>query len=168
VFNTNVSTTNSSLSRSIEQEIAAVRRLKTPALRAKYREVFGEESRSGNRQFLFRRVAWRMQAMVEGDLPERARKRALELADDAELRIQPPVAFSGTQLEANRDPRLPAPGTVLSRDFNGRKIEVKVLEDGFEWGGATYRSLSAIASRVAGSRWNGYSFFGLTGGRGEL
>ena len=71
-------------------EIEKLRQMKVGALRAKYREVFGEESRSSNKQFLFRRIAWRLQARVEGDLSERARQRALEIADDADLRIRAP------------------------------------------------------------------------------
>ena len=56
--------------------IENLRQMKPGALRIKYREVFGEESRSSNRQFLFRRIAWRLQANVEGDISERARRRA--------------------------------------------------------------------------------------------
>ncbi len=73
---------------SVFAEIEALRQMKASALRTKYREAFGEESRSSNRQFLFRRIAWRLQARVEGGLSERARRRALEIADDADLRIR--------------------------------------------------------------------------------
>jgi DUF2924 family protein len=68
---------------SVEAQIERLRKQPVYALRAQYRELFGEESRSGNRQFLFRRVAWRLQALAEGDLSERARQRALHLAQDA-------------------------------------------------------------------------------------
>ena len=74
-------------------EIESVRKLKTKALRARYEELFGEESRSSNHAHLFRRVAWRLQANAEGDLSERARKRALELAEDAALRLRAPRRF---------------------------------------------------------------------------
>ena len=75
------------MSVSLEARIAALREMPANALRAQYRELFGEESRSGNRQFLFRRVAWRLQALAEGDLSERARNKALELANDADLKL---------------------------------------------------------------------------------
>src|ERR1700722_10981053 len=55
-----------------------------PALKKRYRELFGEESKSSNKQFLFRRIAFRLQANAEGDLSERARRRAGEIADDRE------------------------------------------------------------------------------------
>lgn|GEM_PF-6251861 len=66
-------------------------RMTVGELRAKYREVFGEESRSNHKQFLFRRIAWRVQALAEGGLSERARRRALEIASDADLRIRAPA-----------------------------------------------------------------------------
>ena|SRR5436190_1022892 len=150
---------------SLEVQIEELRKLPAGALRAKYLELFGEESRSGNRRFLFRRVAWRMQALAEGDLSERARKRALELANDADLRVHPSkVSLNVPATES--DGRLPAPGTTLRRFFKGRSLEVKVLADGFEFEGRRYGSLSAIASEVAGSRWNGFAFFALEGKAG--
>src|SRR5207245_9167165 len=72
----------------LDAKIERLRKLAPAALRAQYRELFGVESRSGNRQFLFRRVAWRMQVLAEGDLSERARKRALEIANDADFRVR--------------------------------------------------------------------------------
>ena len=57
--------------------------------------MFGEESRSNHKQFLFRRIAWRIQALAEGGLSERARRRALEIANDADLRIRAPKTRSG-------------------------------------------------------------------------
>ena len=106
-----------------------------------------------------------MQALAQGDLSERARKRALELANDADLRIQPLRVLAARDGPAHRDPRLPPAGTVLRRSFDGQTVEVRVLEDGFEYAGQTYGSVSAIASKVAGTRWNGFSFFGLTAGK---
>ena len=153
-------------------EIEDLGKMKMGALRAKYREVFGEESHSSNRQFLFRRVAWRLQARAEGGLSERARQRALEIADDADLRIRAPEGFfveSGAEITARaldragarRDQRLPCPGTLLTRQFENRRIVVTVLADGFEYQSQRYRSLSAIAREVTGTRWNGLLFFGL-------
>ena len=145
----------------VEAQIRGLEKLALGDLRAKYRELFGEESRSGNRQFLFRRVAWRLQALAEGDLSERARRRAREIANDADLRVHPPKVLPPSVL--GPDPRLPAAGAVLRRVFQGRPMEVKILDDGFEFEGRRYQSLSAIASSVTGTRWNGFAFFGLNG-----
>ena len=72
------------------EEIEGLRHLTTAQLKERYRDVFGEASRSNHKQFLFRRVAWRIQANAWGGLSERARRRALEIADDADLRIRAP------------------------------------------------------------------------------
>ncbi len=93
------------------------------------------------------------------------------------MRVRPPRdAFSDSDAEGGetaqtsratvrrvRDRRLPIPGTVLTREYNGARIAVRVLARGFEYDSRTYRSLSAIAREVTGSHWNGYLFFGLTG-----
>jgi hypothetical protein len=143
---------------------------KIPALKKRYRELFGEESKSSNRQFLFRRIAWRLQANAEGDLSERARRRIGDIADDRDLRVRAPKEFvarpeSGSPLIDRAGPpkdyRLPGPGTVLTRRLGDRQIVVKVLAGGFEYESRRYRTLSAIAREVTGTRWNGLLFFGL-------
>lgn len=60
-----------------------------------------------------------------------------------------------------RDPRLPKPGGVLTRTFQGKEIKVQVLDAGFLFDGKTWRSLSAIAKEVSGTSWNGFLFFGI-------
>jgi len=71
-------------------EIATLRRMTAAQLRDKYHEVFGEVTRSGNKDFLFKRISWRMQSLAEGGLSERARQRAAELARDADIRMTMP------------------------------------------------------------------------------
>jgi len=68
-----------------------------------------------------------------------------------------------SRLQGSKDERLPMPGTELTRDYRGRRVVVRVLDDGFEYEGRRYRSLSAIASEVTNVRWNGFLFFGLNG-----
>jgi hypothetical protein len=154
----------------MQHEIERLRKLKLKELKLRYRELFGEDSPSSNHQHLFRRIAWRMQAQAEGDLSERARHRAAQLAEDVDLRLRAPHRFWQQLLQANggdsesverRAPRLPAVGTVLRRDYRGKPILVTVRADGFEHEGRVYRSLSAIAHQVTGTRWNGFLFFGL-------
>jgi hypothetical protein len=152
-------------------EIENLRRESLAALRAKYREVFQEETRSRHREHLFRRIAWRLQALAEGDLSERARGRAHQIARDADLRAVAPRNFFSVGGESvqtttgnrnRRDSRLPLPGTVLSRKWKGRTLLVEVLGEGFRYENRHYASLSAIAVAVTGTRWNGLAFFGLT------
>ena len=116
---------------------------------------------------LFRRVAWRLQARAYRDLSGEARQRAASLADDADLRLRAPRRFWQSLREKNddarqrRDPRLPPVGTELTRQYQGRPIVVRVVEGGFHYDGQVYGSLSAVAYRVTGTRWNGYLFFRL-------
>jgi Protein of unknown function (DUF2924) len=152
----------------VRKEIEQLRREKTKALQARYLELFGEESKSSNQAHLFRRVAWRLQALSEGDLSQRARDRATALAVDVDLRLRAPHKFWRELAAAPpgpvRDPRLPAAGTTLQRQYHDRTIAVKILSDGFEYDGKIYESLSSIASLVTGTRWNGFAFFGLNKG----
>lgn len=159
----------------IQKELAALEDVTTRELQERYEEVFGEAARSSNRQWLLRRVAWRIQMLAEGDLAnrtvERVRAKAATLARDADLRVRPPSGptdYGGAlrtvtaAMPAHRDERLPPPGAVLVRVFKGREHRVTVRANGFEYRGDIYRSLSAAAYAISGSHWNGFHFFGLT------
>lgn len=158
----------------LKAEIDDLRRMTVRQLQQKHLELFGDEVRSKHKASLFKRIAWRMQTLAEGGLSERARRRAAELANDADLRIHPPRnTFEETPSSANgrsttatvhsagADPRLPMPGAILGRDYKGRRISVDVREGGFEYQGKLYKSLSSIAREVTGTKWNGFLFFGL-------
>ena len=159
-----------------EQSIGAVvkqlQRMAVGELRKKWEEVFGEPCRSNNKDYLWKRIAWRIQANAEGGLSDRARERAGELYREADIRVRPPKgAFDGKAQTATaqktsapefgrkRDPRLPAPGATITREYRGQLIEVHVKEDGFEYEGRPYESLSAISKAITGSNWNGFHFF---------
>jgi hypothetical protein len=92
------------------------------------------------------------------------------LAQGTELRVMPPksndVAHTPmvlTHAVATADPRLPATGTELVRQYKGRTIRAIVLSDGFEFEGERYASLSAVAKKITGTHVNGFRFFGLEG-----
>src|SRR5450755_4279073 len=78
------------MSVNVAKEVAALERMTVKELRARYAEAFGEQTGAHNKVWLVKRVAWRLQALAEGDLSERARQRAAELANDADLRLSPP------------------------------------------------------------------------------
>jgi hypothetical protein len=155
----------------VGKEIAALHRMTVRELRLKYAEIFNDETRTGNKAWLVKRIAWRLQAMREGGLSERARQRAAELANDADIRMSPPKAKPAatpteqytvtTSIRFGNDERLPMAGTVLTRDYKGQKIQVRVLEGGFEYEGEVYRSLSAVAKKITGTHTNGFLFFRL-------
>src|ERR1039458_6996268 len=131
--------TETNRSTGLREEIEALRHMTVGQLKDKYRDVFSESSRSNHKQFLFRRVAWRVQANAWGGLSERARRRALEIADDADLRIRAPKNFLREAVDETRtvearlkpslDPRLPLPGTPLIRRYQGKDIIVYVRAD---------------------------------------
>jgi hypothetical protein len=146
----------------VHRELAALDSMRVSELAEKYLEVFGEPSRSRNKAYLQKKVAWRIQELAEGGLSERAMRRIAELAKDAPIRQRPPRGGPPTADASARDLRLPKPGTVLRRMHGGREYVVMVHADNFEFGGKRYTSLSAIAKSITGTNWNGLLFFGLT------
>jgi len=157
------------MARDIGKQIAALKQMSVRELREKYEEVFGEPTWAGNKDFLFKRITWRIQSLAEGDLSERARRRADALARDADLRTTaprtPPATIGGNGAQGAKpaaavtDERIPPPGTVLTRVYRGQAYHVVVRDDGFEYNGEVSRSLSAIAKMITGSHWNGFLFF---------
>lgn len=147
-------------------QLAALDKLTVAALVEKYREVFGVPTRTRNKDYLRKRVAWRIQELAEGGLSEKALARIEQLAPEAPVRWRAPVSAADTApaIEATtpqRDPRLPPVGSILHRTHGGVDHQVTVFEDGFEYRGERYASLSRVARAIAGTPWNGFLFFGL-------
>jgi hypothetical protein len=165
------------LNEDLEEQVDQFRQMTMPELRRRYAELFGDTTRVGNRDWLCKRLAWRLQALAEGDLSDRARRRAEELACDADLRLSPPRRARPNPVElpqqlptrqvttptakVRTDTRLPPPGTILVRSYKGQSIRVKVLTNGFECQGGHFDSLSAVAKAITGSHCNGLYFFRL-------
>src|SRR5438309_903562 len=136
------------MEQAIAEEMERLARMPVPQLRARYREVYGEEARSGHRQHLVRRIGWRLQVLAQGDLSERAQQRAREIARDADLKTQVPRGWApdvgAVPSTGRRDRRLPVAGSVLRRCYRERTVEVQVLAAGYEYAGQRYESLSAV------------------------
>jgi hypothetical protein len=155
----------------LRQELTGLPHLSVADLRNRYAQLFGEATRTGNKAWLRKRIAWRLQALAAGDLPERARRRAAELARDADLRTTPPRQAATLSPAATdprpvqgarpRHPRLPPPGTILTRSYRGAILEVRVLDQGFVYQGQVYASLSAVAKAITSAHCSGYRFFRL-------
>ena len=156
----------------LARQIAALQQMTTAELRAKYAEAFGEGTNVNNRAWLVKRLAWRLQALAEGDFSERARQRARELACDADLRSSPPRTAHPVEVGAvpagptrsappRPDPRLPPVGTILRRRYKGMLLQVQVQAEGLVFDGHRYPSLSAVAKAITGSHCNGFLFFRL-------
>lgn len=163
----------------LPSQLAALETMNVPALAEKYRELYGEPTRSRNRAYLKKRLAWRIEANFQGDLSQGALARIQQLGDQLPERWQMRLGQRANAADATsddasptttqavlattepRDPRVPPVGTVVRRVFDGKTHEVTVCVEGFEYEGRKYKTLSAIANQIAGSRWNGFLFFGL-------
>jgi len=147
-------------------QLHALQGLSTQQLRAKYCELFGEDTHSHNREFLFKRIAWRLQEQAYGGLSQRTKARLSTLVDESLIRVRPPKDFhpavdAGSM--PDRTPEPPSNGKIISRLYKGMRIEVEVLDNGFMYEGTVYASLSAVAKTVTGSHCSGRAFFGLAG-----
>lgn len=157
----------------VGKEVAAMQEMPVAQLRDRYAEVFGETTNARNKQWLLKKIIWRLQSMAEGDLSERARARATEIASDADIRRRPPKAPAPKPdapqsppipVSGSPDNRVPIPGSTIMREYKGRLLEVLVLDEGFEYAGEKFKSLSGVAKRITGSHCNGYLFFNLKRG----
>ena len=123
-------------------EVRALETLDLRGLRDEWRRRYGDPPKMRSRELLARLLAWRIQADAFGGLDA----TTIRLLKSDNL---PPPRPSLT------------PGTRLTRDWQGRRHDVDVLEEGFRYAGAEYRSLSQVARVITGTRWNGLRFFGL-------
>lgn len=154
------------MSPNMKVKLAELSELTIGQLVAKYEKLLGEKCRSRNRRYVYRRVAWKMQADDEGGLSERAILRATVIAGESLLRVTPPNARRSRKevpasIPANWDPRIPPPGQVIERHYKGKLLIVLVMTDGFEFDGERYKSLTAVARAITGSHCNGFHFFKL-------
>ncbi len=154
----------------IKLTIQSLMVMRIDELRAKFFELYQYQSNSCNRNFLERKIAWKIQAIHFGDISESSRNTAHEIAKQTALSTRKIHQSKGVSLDMlgkvvnvnlSRDSRLPLPGAIITKIHNGKQLVVKVLEKGFEFEDKKYKSLSAIAREVMGSNWNGYKFFGL-------
>jgi len=153
-------------------QIDRLRRMTVGELQQEWQRLYGESTRSRQKAYLFRRLAWRCQELALGGLSDRAKARLAELAPDGYVRARTPTTADVPRDEAPtaeppprprtvRDIRLPVAGTVLTRHWHGVDVRVLVLDDGFEWDGHRFDSLSEVARAITGQRWSGPLFFGL-------
>lgn len=166
----------------VPQQLAALASMSVPELAAKYLELYGEPTRSRNRDYLKKRLAFRIQELAEGGLSARAVTRIAELGDKLPERwrmrqVEETTPSASPLLAAadgrvapadGRDTRLPPPGTVLTRVFKGTQHRVTVREGSIEYEGQLHRSLSSVAKLITGTAWNGFTFFGIKDGSSKV
>ena len=149
------------------RQIANLERMSRVDLVSRWRVLFGDDPpRSNNRQFLVKRLAYRIQELAYGGLSMGARERMDRILDengfDENGARSKKVGrkLSGSDIQITR-------GTILAREWKGERHEVRVIDGGFEYRGMPYRSLSAVARAITGTNWNGPLFFGLRSRAGK-
>jgi hypothetical protein len=147
------------MSETVLAQLAALKTTPTPELKAQWRTLFGKEPPPYNRRFLESRLAYRVQELAYGGLKPETIARLEALGEQ----------LDGGKVEVRRkrvDDR-PIAGTRLIREWQGVEHCATVTQDGYEYQGRPYKSLSAVARAITGTRWNGWVFFGLKNMRGR-
>ena len=160
-------------------DLAQLQTLTLKQLKTQIAELTGQTLKSNNRPYLIGKLtkALEAKAAAEAEQARNAKKakttrkaatkksEKTAKAEKAEKNTKAEKAERRTRTAprkaGERDPRLPAAGTVLEREHQGKKIRVTVLEDGFRYEGQTYHSLSTVARVATGTIWNGFTFFHL-------
>lgn len=153
-------------------QIMVLKGMSTKELQKRYEDLFdGKKASSNNKIYLWRRIACRIQELEYGGISEEAQGRIKQIVEECD-----PINNKALRSPRNskekvqalkdkhstlRDKRLPIPGTIVNKEYKGNHIQVEVLENGFEYKGNKYKSLSAIAKEITGAHWNGYAFFNL-------
>jgi hypothetical protein len=165
----------------VTEQLAELADMGVGQLRERHRELFNEATGSRNMAYLRKKLAHRIQELAEGGYSEKHKKRAEELDKTTPGRRRfgksgptPKAKTAATktaaadvanddsaedEVLADRDPRLPPPGTVLRKTHKNVEHQVKVLASGFEYKGELYKSLSKVARLITGTTWNGYGYF---------
>ncbi len=131
----------------VNLKLATLELLSIEELKPIWRKYFDNDPVRFQRDYMVRRIAYQIQARAYGGLPKTIRNKLKRLAEDGQGTVREQVQVT--------------PSTRLMREYKGERIHVAVLEDGFEFKGKRYKSLTAIATELMGSRTSGPKFFGL-------
>ena len=138
----------------IPARLAALKTSAMPDLKQQWRDLFDSEPPPFNRRYLESRLAYRIQELAYGGLKPETIRRLELLGEELD-------GGDRKKCSIRLDRFRPIIGTRLLREWQGVEQIVTVTADGFEWQGRPYKSLSAIARAITGTRWNGWVFFGL-------
>jgi hypothetical protein len=147
------------MSETVLARLAALKTTPKPALKQQWRELFGKEPPPYNRRFLESSLGYRIQELAYGGLKPETIERLKALGEQLD--------GGNVAVRKKRADDRPIAGTRLIREWQGAEHCVTVLRDGYEYSGRPYKSLSAIARAITGTRWNGWVFFGLKNWRGR-
>jgi len=149
-------------------QIMELRKNSLDELKTKYEGLFpGQKAPSNNKIFMWRKIAYRIQELEYGGISSETQSKIQQLIqqyDPINNKTLRPDNIHENQPKKSgisRDKRLPIPGTVITKEYKGISLQVKVLKSGFEYNSKIYKTLTAIAKEVTGAHWNGYLFFNL-------
>ena len=141
---------------SVLRQLAMLKSMNLEQLREKWLDLYGVDPPKYKKQFLIKRLAYRIQELFYGGLSKQAKAHLRRVA------ANDPVATVKRRIpEERKSNEALLPGTRLVRVWNDRRYEVVAQSEGFEYDGRIFRSLSAVAREITGTRWNGKVFFGL-------
>jgi hypothetical protein len=138
------------------KQLAEIQDMAYPALKEKWRSLYGTEPPAYSREMFVRRLAYRVQELVYGGLAEETKAELERIAEEDDRQRQAVKAGRPKPKGTH-----PLPGTRMIREWNGQRHEVTAVEGGYEYTGRRYKSLSAIATAITGAHWSGPQFFGL-------
>lgn len=145
----------------ILKQINALYIMRIKELKEQYRTLYpGDKSLPSNKDFLIRRIAYKLQENVYGGLSTKAQEQIETLKTE----LNPLERLNKRPTEGDHPKtvhRLPLPGSIITKTYKGRNVEVKVLHKGFEYKGKPYRSLTQIAREITGVHQSGFVFFGV-------
>ncbi|MGO8753169.1 MAG: DUF2924 domain-containing protein [Thermoguttaceae bacterium] len=130
-------------------QIAELNRMGMPQLKERWTALFNTDPPAQNRAHMVKCLAYRIQELAYDGLSEETQAQLREIAEGYE------------QASKRNNKNGPVTGTRLLREWNGERHEVTVTRGGYEYRGRPYKSLSAVARTITGTRWNGPAFFGL-------
>jgi hypothetical protein len=159
----------------IIKKIQGLQGLSMRELQEEYCAVFNscsDKKPAANKANLIKQIAYKLQEQAYGGLSEQAVLGIKQLAAKydplAEMLnkskkkvLAKAVAGGAESIKPGRNPKIPLPGTTISKNYKGETLEIKVLPDGFEYKNRTYKSLSKIAKEITGGHISGYAFFKL-------
>jgi hypothetical protein len=164
---------------SITARLAQLQQMTVAGLQAEYEELLGRPTKSRNKKQLFRQLARMIQDTAAGSTPETAKdavpkptltvkfERKTKGKQDRKAAKAQPKKTTRAKPAGQRDSRLPKVGTTITKEWHGKKLLVRVLEDGFEYEGQPFRSLSGLAKHITGQIINGFLFFAVLGKEGK-
>jgi hypothetical protein len=146
----------------IKDVIEKLRAMSLDDLADRYKAEFGRTPKIQHREYLWKRIAWKIQERRFGGLSKPAQAKLEMLIAEIELPAAEDTRKVTGKLRSSHTPGVPRIGSLLTKNWHGQRIHVEVLETGFSYDGEVYRSLTAVAKAVTGTHWNGKLFFGLT------